>query len=189
MKIVDRGKLAMLSITLMIIAGGYVNYKYNPEREKTLGQTVLVNSQDVNIYKEEEQINTNKSEYIYDNKSKLDKFREERDNMYIELSSNYNQVINNESSDKEQIKIYQNKLNKISLEKNIINISENLIKSYGIKDACIIKTGDNINVILLKEKSEEITKEIIAKVTVLVKEQFKIDMSKVSITIEDEVDK
>lgn len=185
MKIVDRGKLAMLSITLMIIVAGYVNYKYNPEREKTLGQTVLVNSQDVKIYEEE---NVNKEEkYIYETKiNKLDTFREERENMYLELTSNYNNVISNESSDKDQIKTYQDKLNKIAFEKNIINITENLIKSYGIKDACVIKTGDNINVILLKGNEEEITKEMIAKVTVLIKEQFKVNMSNVSITVEDE---
>lgn len=180
MKIVKREKLAILSIALMVIVGGYVNYKYNPEREKTLGQTVLVNSKDIKIYEEEPALD----KAIYSpNKNKLDKFREEKEIMYNELYTNYTNIINLENSDKEQIKIYQDKLNKIIKEKNVINLLENIIKTYGIEDNVIVKTGENVNVILLKG-DKEISKEIIAKITLLVKDELDVPMSKISVSYE-----
>ena len=180
MKIVKREKLAILSIALMIIVGGYVNYKYNPEREKTLGQTVLVNSKDIKIYEEEPL-----EKAIYSRtENKLDKFREEKEIMYNELYTNYTNIINSENSDKEQIKIYQDKLNKIVKEKNVINLIENIIGTYGIKDNVIIKTGENVNIILLKDENE-ISKEIIAKITLLVKNELKVQMSNISVSYEN----
>lgn len=180
MKIVKREKLAILSIALMVIVGGYVNYKYNPEREKTLGQTVLVNSKDINIYEEEMPLD----KAIYTPPvNKLDKFREEKEIMYNDLYTNYTNIINSENSDKEQIKIYQDKLNKIVKEKNVINLLENIIGTYGVEDNVILKTGENVNIILLKN-NEEISKENIAKITLLVKDELKIPMSKISVSYE-----
>lgn len=36
-----RGKIALLSLTLMLLIAGYINYKYNPEREKNLGKQYM----------------------------------------------------------------------------------------------------------------------------------------------------
>ena len=49
--IIKRSQLALLSITLMLTIAGYINYKYNPDREKNLGQTVYVNGKDSYTYK------------------------------------------------------------------------------------------------------------------------------------------
>ena len=69
MKFIKRSTLALLSVGLMVTVAGYINYKYNPEREKNLGQTVYVNGKDgytyenVSIYEnsENESVNTNTS--------------------------------------------------------------------------------------------------------------------------------
>ena len=34
----------------MVMSAGYVNYKYNPEREENLGQSVYVSSKDGFMY-------------------------------------------------------------------------------------------------------------------------------------------
>ena len=49
--IIKRSQIALLSITLMLTIAGYINYKSNPDREKSLGQTVYVNGKDNFTYK------------------------------------------------------------------------------------------------------------------------------------------
>lgn len=62
MKIIKKSQIAVLSILLMVGITGYINYKYNPEREKNLGQTMYVNGKDsftydkVSIYSEDDEI-------------------------------------------------------------------------------------------------------------------------------------
>ena len=52
--------MACVSFAFMVSIAGYINYKYNPEREKNLGKTIYVNGKDsymyenVSIYNEEE---------------------------------------------------------------------------------------------------------------------------------------
>ena len=62
MTVVKRSTLAMLSVGLMLAVAGYVNYKYNPEREKNLAQTVYVNGKDSFTYE---------NVSIYDNATNL----------------------------------------------------------------------------------------------------------------------
>ena len=50
MKIIKKSQIAILSIILMAGVAGYINYKYNPEREKNLGQTMYVNGKDSFTY-------------------------------------------------------------------------------------------------------------------------------------------
>ena len=61
-----RISIAGISFCFMISIAGYINYKYNPEREKDLGQTVYVNSSndEVNIYKEAGTVFNNKEKKI-----------------------------------------------------------------------------------------------------------------------------
>ena len=59
MKVIKKSQIAVLSILLMVGVAGYINYKYNPTREKNLGQTMYVNGKDsftydkVSIYSED----------------------------------------------------------------------------------------------------------------------------------------
>ncbi len=163
--------IACVSIIFMISIAGYINYKYNPEREKDLGQTVYVstNNDEVDIYKDK-QIEKDES---------LASFRYDRDNMFSELSSNYSSIINNSNSNEEQIIEYQKKLSSLVEEKNQIQMIENLIKNKGIEDVVIIpNTSGKYSVIL---KSENVSDEIAIQIMQIMIDQLGIEASDISI--------
>ena len=106
MKIIKRSQLALLSLSFMIMIAGYINYKYDPEREKDLGQTVHVsgadvflydnigsNSNNVSIYTESNANTNNSKKYT---ESSLATFRSQRDNMFSELEETYKAAISSE---------------------------------------------------------------------------------------------
>lgn len=192
MKIIKKSQIAVLSIILMAGVAGYINYKYNPEREKNLGQTMYVNGKDsftydkINIYsgdkseKEgaESSISTTSEAKQEDNI--LAVFKYDRDNMYSELSENYNDVIKNEKSSDEKIKEYQQKLSDLIKQKNLITMVENVIKAKGIKDIVIIPTNnDNINVVI--KTDEDLTDQQIAQIQQILVDQLGASANKISI--------
>jgi hypothetical protein len=184
MKYFKNTKLTFFSIILMLVIVTYLNYEYNPEREKNLGQTVYVNSKEaetVDIYKEDK-----KEDNSYEYSKKEDSiavFKYDRDNMFSELLSNYTSIISNENTPKEKITEYQTKLNDLLIKKNLIIMVENIIKSKGIKDVVIIPTNnDNLNVVIKSE--QDIKKEDMAKIQQTLMDQFNIKADKITITVQ-----
>lgn len=160
------------SFVFMLSIAGYINYRYNPEREKDLGQTVYVssNADNVDIYNEE---------IIERKDSKIESFRYDRDAMFSELASNYSSIINNSNSSESQVEEYQKKLSDLIEEKNKIQMIENIIKSKGIEDAIIITNANNkYNVIL---KTENIDESMAAQVMQLVVDQLGASPQDISI--------
>ena len=101
--------------------------------------------------------------------------------MYSELSENYNKIINNQNTTKEQINEYQKKLDGLIEEKNLITMVENVIKSKGIEDIVIIPTNnENINVVV--KAKEELKAEQIAQIQQILVDQLGADANKLSIT-------
>ena len=190
MTVIKRSTLAFLSVTLMLTIVGYINYRYNPQREQNLGQTVYVNGKDsftyenVSIYDDNSKINediqnNNKNEKEDDS---ISVFKYDRDNMYSELNENYSNIISNSNSSKEQVTEYQKKLDELIEEKNLITMVENVIKSKGIKDIVIIPTSNgNMNVVIKSE--EELEKEKIAQIQQIIVDQLDVNANKLSITI------
>lgn len=171
---IKRLSMAAFSFCLMLAIAGYINYRYNPEREKDLGQTVYVsaNNDEVNIYKEVEDVFSNEVNNIVS-------FRNDRDNMYSELSNNYSNIINNSNSSPDVIAEYQGKLSQLVEEKNQIAMVENIIKSKGIEDVVVIKNMSNkINVILKKESIDD---ALVAQIMQIVVEQLGVEASDISI--------
>lgn len=191
MNFLKKGKLALLSITMMLVVAGYINYEYNPEREKNLGQTIYVNGKDtsgvdvVNIYGNAQKNEDNSKEvfeYATSKESTIAVFKYDRDNMFSELSENYRQIITNTNTSVDKVNEYQTQLNELLKKKNLITMVENIIKSKGIDDVVIIPTNnDNLNVIL-KSKSE-VTKEQIAQIQQILVDQFNINANKITITV------
>ena len=190
MTVIKRSTLAFLSVTLMLTIVGYINYRYNPQREQNLGQTVYVNGKDsftyenVSIYDDNSKINediqTNNQNEKEDDSISV--FKYDRDNMYSELNENYSNIISNSNSSKEQVTEYQKKLDKLIEEKNLITMVENVIKSKGIKDIVIIPTSNgNMNVVIKSE--EELEKEKIAQIQQIIVDQLGVNANKLSITI------
>lgn len=187
MKIIKRGQLAIISVALMIMVAAYVNYRYNPEREKDLGQTVFVNGKDsftyntVDIYseKQEDTVKTN-SNIDKGNEDVLATFKHQRDSMFSELTDNYTKVINNENTSVEQVNEYQNKLNTLIGKKHLISMVEEIIKAKGIEDIAIIPTNGNINVVV--KSKEELTKDKIANIQSIIQDEFKVEAKQITIS-------
>lgn len=197
MKIIKRSQLAVFSLSFMIMIAGYINYKYDPEREKDLGQTVHVSGSDVFLYENsqmgstsdngnvsvyaETSKNTNNTN-MYKNKSytqsSLASFKEQRDNMFSELEETYKEVISSEQENSVKEK-YQEKLDEVVEKKHLIGIVENLIKSKGVENIVIVPTGENINIMVSSD--EKITDTQIAIIESIIEEEFNIEAGKITI--------
>lgn len=191
MKIIKRSQLAVLSLSFMVMIAGYINYKYDPERERNLGQTVHVSSGDVFLY---EATNTEDvaiyeeanraGEKIYDtkkNSSAIATFKSQRDNMFSELETTYTSAIENTESTEIKDE-YQKKLDELISKKHIIGIMETLIESKGIDDIAIIPTESGINVVV--DTEEELTNSQIALIQKIIQDELKIEASKITIVQE-----
>ena len=207
-KFFEKGKLSFLSILIMLVIAGYINYEYNPEREQDLGQTLFVNGKDsglinvdiyeeinkgnkepilnsngnVSIYDEKEVFNYVKDEDKYETSQTIAVFKSDRDNMFSEMSTNYENIINSTSSNKDMVNEYQKKLDGLLSEKNLIKMVENIIKTEGIEDVVIIPSSGNYNIVI--KSSREIESADIAKIKNLIVDRFGVDSNKVTVTIE-----
>ena len=171
---IKRFAMAGASFCFMLLIAGYINYKYNPEREKNLGQTVYVNSNtdQVDIYDDTQATNTQADETIAS-------FRYDRDNMYSELSNNYSNIINNSNSTADIVSEYQDKLSKLIEEKNQIVMVENVIRSKNIEDVVIIPTtSGKYNVIV---KTDELDETLVAQIMQIIVDQLGVDANNISI--------
>lgn len=196
MKIMKKSQIAIISLSLMVMIAGYVNYKYNPEREENLGQSVYVNSKDgfmyssIKIYDEEETSDDDDKEgleeanNLYKQKEAeetISSFRANRDNMFSELQETYSKVIEANSTEVNQLTEYQNKLNELIENKHTITIVENLIKSKGIDDIVIVPTNENLNVIV--SDKEEITSDKIAMIQKIIEDELDFPADKITINV------
>ncbi|MEG0074153.1 MAG: SpoIIIAH-like family protein [Clostridia bacterium] len=182
MKFLKKGQIAILSLTAVVAVAGYINYKYDPERERKIGETVFVNGKDAFTYENQVKIYEEpKIPEVKKDKDPLATFKYERDNMNSELTESYNQVINNEASTKEKIAQYQEKLNDLISKKHLVNMVENIIKTNGVENVVVMPTSGNINIIIASK--EDIPKEKIAIVQNIVKEEFKVKSSNISISV------
>lgn len=196
MKFMKRSGVAIFSLAIMLIIAGYVNYKYDPEREENLGKTIYVNGKDsftyenVSIYdenKNESSISTESENIKIENNDSANSiavFRYDRDNMYSELLENYKDAIKSGSITQEKANEYQSKIDRIVEEKNLINMVENVIRSKGIEDIAIIPTNEeNINVaIKSKANIDELT---ISKIKQIIIEQLGVKNKNINIEIKN----
>ena len=178
----------------MVMIAGYVNYRYNPEREENLGKSVYVSSKDgfmysnINIYEETDEENetekTTEVNNMYKQKEAqetISNFRANRNNMFSELEETYSNAIEANSADVKQITEYQNKLNHLIENKHLLTIVEDLIKSKGIDDIVIVPTNENLNVIV--SDNEEVTKDKIAMIQKIIEDELKFPANKITINV------
>ena len=194
MKIMKKSQIAIISLSLMVMMAGYVNYRYNPEREENLGQSVYVSSKDgfmyssINIYDDqgtrnetEETTEVNNMYKQKESEETLSNFRANRNNMFSELEETYSKVIETNSTDVKQLTEYQNKLNELIENKHLITIVEDLIKSKGISDIVIVPTNENLNVIVADD--EEITNDKIAMIQKIIQDELDFPADKITINV------
>lgn len=161
-KIIDikKGKIALISFFVMLFIAAYINYRYDPLREENLGKTIYVNSDNdyiydkVSIYEEENKneeissISTNQN----NNTDEIAVFRYERDNMYSEIIENYQIALKNEKTSKEKNDEYQEKLNELLEQKNLISFLENTLALNQVEDIAIIPYKNNTITVMVKLK-------------------------------------
>lgn len=194
MKIMKRSQIAIISLSLMVMVAGYINYKYNPEREENLGKSVYVNSKDgfiysnVSIYEDKEEkagkTDEEKANNLYkqkEAKETLSTFRANRNDMFSELKETYSKAVSANSSNVEKQEEYQKKLNELIKNKHTITVVEELIKSKGIDDIVIVPTNDNLNVIVADK--EEISKEQIVMIQKVIQDELKFPADKITISV------
>lgn len=189
MKVIKRGQLAMLSISFMIMIAGYINYKYDPEREENLGQTMRVDSDEVYLYTSDKDVDIytetvnslDKNETIYNNKnseSSLTSYKDSRDNMFSELEESYTDVIS-KSASTEEAKIYQEKLDGVIKKKHLIDIVEGIIKAKGITEIVIVPNDDKYNVMVkMDSKLTDAQANMIQKI---IEDEFNVAADKIRI--------
>ncbi len=186
MKVFKRSQLAMLSIAFMIMIAGYINYKYDPEREEGLGNTVRVDGEKVNIYAETKETVLDKDSSLYkdkeynDDKKGLEEYRNSRDNMFSELEATYKELasINVSSS---EVKMYNEKLDEVVKKKHLIEIVEGIIKAKGIEEIVIVPTDDAYNVIV--KLDGELKKAQVAMIEKIISEEFNVTAEKIRIIL------
>lgn len=189
-----RSQIAIISLSLMVMVAGYINYKYNPEREENLGKSVYVNSKDgfiysnVSIYEDKEEkagkTDEEKANNLYkqkEAKETLSTFRANRNDMFSELKETYSKAVSANSSNVEKQEEYQKKLNELIKNKHTITVVEELIKSKGIDDIVIVPTNDNLNVIVADK--EEISKEQIVMIQKVIQDELKFPADKITISV------
>lgn len=191
MKIMKRSQIAIISLSLMVMIAGYVNYKYNPEREENLGKSVYVNSKDgfmyssVNIYEEENEENevaeTNNLYKQKEAEETLATFRANRNDMFSELKETYSKAVEANSTSAESKSEYQEKLDQLIKNKHAITVVEEIIKAKGIDDIVIVPTNENLNVIVADK--EEITKEQIAMIQKVIEDELGFPADKITISV------
>lgn len=196
MKVFKRSQLAMLSVAFMIMIAGYINYKYDPEREDGLGNTVRVdgkevylytanNLSNVNVYSEVKETVLDKNDSLYkdkgiDDEKSLIEFKNYRDNMFSELESTYKEMVSINVNSSE-VKVYNEKLDELVKKKHLIEIVEGIIKAKGINEIVIMPTDDTYNVMI--KLDEELTKAQAAMIEKIISEEFNVGPEKIRIIL------
>ena len=138
-------------------------------------QNIVDNQTETNTIenKEVQQVNNNVTvaeEADYYASSKL-----ERDKMYAEMISTYEQIINNTNVTETQKTIATQEIAKINSDKNAIMICENLILTKGFKNCVILINDGSINVVASIEGG--LTTDAVAKIQNIVSRELTSPMT------------
>ena len=190
-KIIKKNQLTILVLALMLVTACYLNYNDNIQTSTeiaSVGDATLVSSNlsnsitntvqtHVNEISSNTISNTNTSvassvsitkENIVQTNSEVESTEEyfnssrlERDTMYSQMLESYQKILDSTTTSEKQKYAAQTEIDKTNKQKNVIMISENLIKTKGFKDVIIFSNDDSISVVINKE---ELEKEDIAQI-------------------------
>lgn len=108
-------------------------------------------------------------------KSKL-----ERNVMYSQMTSRYQEIIANSSQAPEQKAVAQEEINKINDLQNAIMIAENLLTSKGFDNNIIFVNGDSVSVIIGKEN---LGQDEVAQIQNIISRELKAELSNIHISM------
>ena len=104
----------------------------------------------------------------------------ERDKMYAEMISTYEQILNNTNVTAAQKTIATQEIAKINNNKNAIMICENLILTKGFKNCVILINDTSINIVANIEGG--LTTDAVAKIQNIVSRELKTEIENIHIT-------
>ena len=202
-KRIKKSEIAIYAIALMLVTAGYYNYStFNKNTEETysedvsqineqyanVGDAVLVSNNDSQMEDNQTEENTTENQEVqqvntevtvdetdYYASSKL-----ERDKMYAEMISTYEQILNNTNVTETQRTIATQEIAKINNNKNAIMICENLILTKGFKNCVILINDTSINIVANIEGG--LTTDAVAKIQNIVSRELKTEIENIHIT-------
>ena len=194
-KIFKKNQLIFLTLGLMLIVAGYLNYTYNPEArykseltgniEETLGDTIYVNaipSDDTIIKTDIDESNKNEIQQVEeDDDEYFVNTKLQRDKMYDEQLDLYKEIINNSQASNQQKEEANRKIEEINNLKNSIMIAENLILLKDIENVMILTTGKNVNVVIQNE--QQLEKDKVAQIYDIVTKELNVDINDIQIIL------
>lgn len=200
MKKFKKSEIAIYVIAIMLVAAGYFNYEtFQPmvnestavdaedvSNEASIGDAVLVNSQEmVNEEKKDSSSiqNENKDTENVEEDDLKDYYASsklERNKMYAEMITNYEDIISNESSSEVQKSIATEEIKKINDIKNAIMICENLILTKGFQNCIIFINDENVNVVVRIE--EGLSENKVAIIQNIISRELKKDIEDIHIS-------
>lgn len=199
-KIMKKNQVVILTLALMLMTAGYMNYTNNHENENVLlaqlGDAKLVST---NVAEINEIVNENTNETQVENQNAVTnqevqetsnnaiestddyftKSKLERETMYSQMLETYQKILENEKIASDQKDIAENEIKNINDTKNAIMVVENLLGTKGFENVIVFVNNPSINVVI---KAEELTTEQVAQVQNIVQRELKTDIENIHIT-------
>ena len=201
MKKFKKSEIAIYVIALMLVTAGYFNYSaFEKRAEETYsesvlneieeyantGDAVLVSNQETeevlpnNEKKEDNEEEKETSSKIQNDEDYYSNSKLERNKMYAEMISNYENIISNTNSSEVQKSIATEEIKKINNNKNAIMICENLISTKGFKNCVIFINDESVNTVVKIEGG--LTTEKVAIIQNIIARELNTKIENIHIT-------
>ena len=184
-----RSQVALLSLTFMIMIAGYINYKYDEQREKDLGKSVYVSSSDIYLYDNTASVSVYTEEgknsqnmYNIKNSASISKYKSDREDNYSKRIEEYTTCISSNSANSEVVIEYQKKLDDINSEKYKVGLAEQMLKSKNYMDVAVLPNEDGVIVVT---KGIVLSNDEVANIQEIITSCFNIKPEKLTIMQEE----
>ena len=199
-KIMKKNQVVILTLALMLMTAGYMNYTNNHENENVLlaqlGDAKLVST---NVAEINEIVNENTNETQVENQNAVTnqevqetsnnaiestddyftKSKLERETMYSQMLETYQKILENEKIASNQKDIAENEIKNINDKKNAIMIVENLLKTKDFEKAVVFINEQSVNVVV---KGEKLETEQVAQIQNIIQRELKTNIENIHIT-------
>ena len=210
-----KNEIVIYAIALMLVTAGYFNYTANIENnsvdtyseeiaitnenplnkieenktdDEDIGDAKLVNSNNVVIEQENEEIAKQKENNQNEEKQKerdeiSDYFvstKLERDTNYADMISTYTKILQDNSISETQKSIAMKEITKINETKNSISICENLLSTKGFENYVILVNENSVNVVVKVER--KLAKDKVAQIQNIISRELKSEIDNIHIT-------
>ena len=181
--------IALCLIAVCLIGIGYLNSQSTLEvasldnqiDENTLGDVELVNANSVkeDLVPNDETSVSETNSSVASTDEYFSATRLERENMYSQMLSTYQEMVNSTEITNDQKAIAIQEINNITNMKNAIMIAENLIKNKNFEDVVILVSNGSASVIV---KSSSLNQDQIAQVQNIVCRELNLKAENINIS-------